>query len=345
MGKQRQSTYDGAGRLVQVVDAATNTTETYVWNADGTLASFPGPGYTRLLEYDEEGRLVRIRRDYGGGNVQLAYEYGYGFDGGRRWRKDYLNGVWTRYPCGVACGAGELVEQTSDLSGSQWTTSALYLQGISLVRRNNEWHHFDPLGTAQVITNSSAQVVSNNVYDVFGVLRYEQGSAQTPWRWRSLHVAEESFLGNNGLLVIPYRGVTSLVSLPGIGIGVGIGVVICLYQAWREVNRNDFGHGFNVDPGDLRHCFLCCRIVRCTLGLGPDFAFRLQLLWEIVQEIFFGNTFEDAFYDTMACVLGIRTGYMVTESCLTGCARNARALDWARRFYSPDLTPAHPSLY
>ncbi len=77
-------TYDGAGRLIQVVDAATNTTETYVWNADGTLASFPGPGYTRLLKYDEEGRLVRIRRDYGGGNVPLAYEYGYGFDGGRR---------------------------------------------------------------------------------------------------------------------------------------------------------------------------------------------------------------------------------------------------------------------
>jgi len=38
--------------------------------------------------------------------------------------------------------------------------SALYLQGISPVQRNNEWHHFDPLGTAQV--------VSNNVYDVFG---------------------------------------------------------------------------------------------------------------------------------------------------------------------------------
>jgi len=95
-----------------------------------------------------------------------------------------VNGVWTRYPCGVACGAGELVEQTSDLSGSQWTTSALYLQGISLVRRNSEWHHFDPLGTAQVITNGSAQVVNNNLYDVFGVLRYEQGSAQTPWRWR-----------------------------------------------------------------------------------------------------------------------------------------------------------------
>jgi hypothetical protein len=91
----------------------------------------------------------------------------------------------------VACGAGELVEQTSDLSGSQWTTSALYLQGISLVRRNNEWHHFDPLGTAQVITNNSASVISNNLYDVFGVLRHEQGSAETPWRWRLMVQADE----------------------------------------------------------------------------------------------------------------------------------------------------------
>jgi hypothetical protein len=105
--------------------------------------------------------------------------------------------VWTRYPCGVACGAGDLVEQQKPLEGGSWTTSALYLQGISLVRRNNEWHHFDPLGTAQVITNSSAQVVSNNVYDVLGVLRYEQGSAQTPWRWVWIPAGEE------GLRVCP----------------------------------------------------------------------------------------------------------------------------------------------
>jgi hypothetical protein len=207
MGKPRQLCYDGAGRLNQVVDAATNTTETYVWNADGTLASFPGPGYTRLLEYDEEGRLVRIRQDYGGSNVQLAYECGYGFDGGRRWRKDYVNGVWTRYPCGVACGAGDLVEQTSDLSGGQWTVSALYLQGISLVRRNNEWHHFDPLGTAQVITNNSAQVVSNNLYDVFGVLRYEQGSAQTPWRMRDWRHNDEALVHIRGGVYSPRAAV------------------------------------------------------------------------------------------------------------------------------------------
>ncbi len=59
----------------------------------------------------------RVRPDYGGGSVRLAYQYAYGFDGGRRWRKDYLNGVWTRYPCGVACGAGDLVAPQKPLEG------------------------------------------------------------------------------------------------------------------------------------------------------------------------------------------------------------------------------------
>ncbi|NSW79231.1 MAG: RHS repeat protein, partial [Chthonomonadetes bacterium] len=198
-------TYDGAGRLIQVVDAATNQTEVYTWHADGTLSSFPGPGYVRRLEYDEEGRLIRIRRDFGNGDVQLAYEYGYGFDGGRRWRKDYVNGVWTRYPCGVACGAGDLVEQQKPLEGGSWTTSALYLQGISLVRRNSEWHHFDPFGTAGVITNGSGQVVSNNLYDLFGVLRYEQGSAQTPWRMRNLTQGDEELSWEEGRLLLVSR--------------------------------------------------------------------------------------------------------------------------------------------
>jgi hypothetical protein len=88
-------------------------------------------------------------------------------------------------------------------SGS-WTTSALYLQGISLVRRNSEWHHFDPLGTAGVITNGSAQEVSNNLYDLFGVLRYQQGSAEAPWRWKYKKVGEGGFqIARNSRTILP----------------------------------------------------------------------------------------------------------------------------------------------
>ena len=49
-----------------------------------------------------------------------------------------------------------------------------------------------------MITNSSASVISNNLYDLFGVKRYEQGSAQTPWMWKIRQVGEESMLLSKG---------------------------------------------------------------------------------------------------------------------------------------------------
>ncbi len=39
---------------------------------------------------------------------------------------------------------------------------------------------------------------SNNLYDVFGVKRYEQGSAQTPWRWKSDRLGDEGLLASMG---------------------------------------------------------------------------------------------------------------------------------------------------
>jgi len=89
-----------------------------------------------------------------------------------------------------------LVEQQKPLEGGSWTTSALYLQGISLVRRNNEWHHFDPLGTAQVITNSSAQVVSNAVISLNACTADTELSNHSPWRlgWGTVGLAEEGLV-------------------------------------------------------------------------------------------------------------------------------------------------------
>ncbi|MDE2127529.1 MAG: hypothetical protein KGJ62_13160 [Armatimonadetes bacterium] len=131
-----------------------------------------------------------------------AYEYGYAFDGGRRWKKDIANAVWTWFPCGVACSAGDLVEQTSDLTGQSWSTSALYLRGMgcgsSIYRRNSEWHLFDAGGTAGVITDGSANVLSNNLYDAFGVLMYVSGSAATQWRFEGRFVEEEGLVASAG---------------------------------------------------------------------------------------------------------------------------------------------------
>lgn len=52
-------TYDGAGRLITVVDTATSTTENYVWNTDGTLAS--SATITTAYEYaNERATLVHL---------------------------------------------------------------------------------------------------------------------------------------------------------------------------------------------------------------------------------------------------------------------------------------------
>ena len=123
-------TYDDAARLTSVAAAAPNSAVNgaYTWHDDGTLASYPGPGYTRNLQYDEEGRLTQISK----GTV-AAFQYAYGFDGGRRWRKDLAANTWDWYPCGVACCAGELVSLRSTDGGATWSTlrTALPNTGIA----------------------------------------------------------------------------------------------------------------------------------------------------------------------------------------------------------------------
>ncbi|MDE2126547.1 MAG: RHS repeat protein [Armatimonadetes bacterium] len=189
--------YNAAALLATCDDSATGLNETYTWNSDETLASWPGGSSALSADYDEDGHLLSLAV---GGTT--AYEYGYAFDGGRRWKKDISAAAWTWFPCGVACSAGDLVEQTSDLTGQSWSTSAVYLRGMgcgsSIYRRNSEWHLFDAGGTAGVITDGSANVLSNNLYDAFGVLMYTSGSAATQWRFLGRFVEEEGLVASAG---------------------------------------------------------------------------------------------------------------------------------------------------
>ena len=162
---------------------------------------------TVLSDYDENGNLVQLNH-VSGGVTTTAYQYGYAYDGKRRWKKDYANNASTWYPCGVACSAGELAELSSDLTGQTWNTSALYLPsgagcgGAKPIRRRNisngtvtsdEYHHANLLGVNGIITDADAVIYSaaNNVYDRFGVLRYKgpeplfaQTDPASPYRYR-----------------------------------------------------------------------------------------------------------------------------------------------------------------
>ena len=171
--------YDGAGRLDQCIDSATGLTEIYTWNADTTLATMPASGYTREFMYNEEAQLLSISH-----SGTLAYEYAYGADGNRRWSKDIVNNKWTWYPCGVACGAGEMVEETSTLTGSSWSVSSQYLRaggGCSsmLIRQNvpnmnDEYHHADIVGMYPILTDASANVLRSYVFDAYAVPQSQQ---------------------------------------------------------------------------------------------------------------------------------------------------------------------------
>ncbi len=173
--------YDGAGRLDQCIDSATGLTEIYTWNADGTLARMPGPKYTREFTYNEEAQLLVISH-----SGTLAYQYAYGADGNRRWSKDIANDIWTWYPCGVACGAGEMVEETSTLTGSSWATSGQYLRaggGCSslLIRRKSTTDDEYPLinisHTYETIINESTDMLRVNLVGGFNQLLLSSGSA------------------------------------------------------------------------------------------------------------------------------------------------------------------------
>ncbi len=102
-------------------------------------------------------------------------------------RKNIINDLWTWYPCGVACGAGEMIEETSDLTGSSWSTSGQYLRaggGCSslLVRRksstDDEYHHQDMVGVFGVLTNATGTIIQNNLSDAFAVPQYVTQNAQ-----------------------------------------------------------------------------------------------------------------------------------------------------------------------
>jgi hypothetical protein len=84
-------------------------------------------GYARVFGYDEEGRLVKIERDYGSGGAQVAYEYGYNSDGARVWKRDVLNEQEYRYLCRIGCGGVPMRVYNRAMSGGRWNTLEEYM--------------------------------------------------------------------------------------------------------------------------------------------------------------------------------------------------------------------------
>jgi hypothetical protein len=94
-----------------------------------------------VFGYDEEGRLVKIERDYGNGDVQLAYEYGYNSDGVRVWKRDGLAGQEYRYLCRIGCGGVPMRVYNRAMSGGSWASMEDYLPAGNALGYNQNWRY------------------------------------------------------------------------------------------------------------------------------------------------------------------------------------------------------------
>ena len=129
-----------SGRLASVQDALTGEVNSFSWNPEGTLARWEQPNsYARVFGYDEEGRLTKIERDHGGGNLELAYEYGYNSDGARVWQRDVLNGQEYRYVCRIGCGGVPMRVYNRARNGGSWTSVEDYLDTDGALGYGQRW--------------------------------------------------------------------------------------------------------------------------------------------------------------------------------------------------------------
>jgi len=115
--------------------------------------------------------------------------------------------VWTWYPCGVACSAGELVEQTSDLTGNAWTTSALYMKAnngctANIIRRNGEYHY--PCLTGEITTfgDANGAILASRIYSYFGVQQSGQGTAGSPMIYSGQRALQENMQAADTCIVV-----------------------------------------------------------------------------------------------------------------------------------------------
>lgn len=181
-------TYNTADLLTSVSDAVTSTTETYTWHADQTLATFSGPGYTRLLDYDEFRRLKTISKQIGSGTPTLLYEYAYDLDDVLAWFKDYTAGTITSYSLGVGMLSGDvLIAKQKPISGSTWTEIARYVYGIDHLAGISGTFHFNGFNVGpSLATNASGTTTGTCVLDSTGIFRHGTGvfatSGQLPSR-------------------------------------------------------------------------------------------------------------------------------------------------------------------
>ncbi|GBC92607.1 hypothetical protein HRbin15_01078 [bacterium HR15] len=159
-----------SGRLSSVQDVWTGEVNSFVWNPEGTLARWDAPSvaYDRVFSYDEEGRLVRIERDYGDGSLQVAYEYGYNGDGIRVWKQDRLAQQEYRYVCRIGCGGVPMRVYSRQIGEQRWIEESDYLENRAFVLSSSGLLHIGLPQVGDIVSDLSSGATEVFRTDGFG---------------------------------------------------------------------------------------------------------------------------------------------------------------------------------
>ncbi len=100
-------------------------------------------------------------------------------------------------------------------------------------------------------------------------MRYEQGSAQTPWRWVAFAQAEEDLVYAQGQFAYPKRRLAGLTLQPQAvnTILIGICAVACLWTALEIWDRWNKCQDTCKGSGTPTTCLLGCLIEACEENL------------------------------------------------------------------------------
>ncbi len=69
----------------------------------------------------------------------MAYEYGYNSDGGKVWKRDYLNQQEYRYLCRIGCGGTPMRVYNRVMGNESWTSVEDYLPAGNALGYNTNW--------------------------------------------------------------------------------------------------------------------------------------------------------------------------------------------------------------
>ncbi|GIV19442.1 MAG: hypothetical protein KatS3mg023_1193 [Armatimonadota bacterium] len=109
--------------------------------------------------------------------------------------------------------------------------------------------------------NMSASVVSNNLVDLFGVLWYGQGSAETPWRWKGYRSSEEGMFSFRAAPFVVVQGLAPVVLVGGgIAVVAAVSCVAIADDVRDEVSERNAQTPQWPDKDKLLHCVATCLI-------------------------------------------------------------------------------------